>query len=231
MVDTMASDDVNAWRKLERARLIAAREALDAAALERFRQRIDAHLWRSFPGLASATLAFCWPIRKEYDARGLTQRLRDRGAVTALPVVVAAGQPLVFREWHPGVALGSGTLGIPYPVDSDPVVPTAVLVPMNGWDEAGHRLGYGGGFFDRTLAGLTPRAVAIGVGYELARMKSIRPQSWDVPMDWVVTERGTYRRDPEGLVFLGEPPAGEPGAASSPVCYADEIDPGRLDIG
>jgi 5-formyltetrahydrofolate cyclo-ligase len=231
MVDTMASDDVNAWRKVERARLIAAREALDAEALERFRQRIDAHLWRSFPGLASAKLAFCWPIRNEYDARGLTQRLRDRGAVTALPVVVAAGQPLLFREWHPGVALASGPLGIPYPVDSDPVVPTAVLVPMNGWDDTGHRLGYGGGFFDRTLAGLTPRAVAIGVGYELARIKSIRPQGWDVPMDWVVTERGTYRRDPEGLVFLGEPPAGEPSAASSPVCYADEIDPGRVGTG
>lgn len=220
------TETTGAWRKRERVRLIAAREALDATTVERFRHRIDAHLWRSFPGLASARLAFFWPIRKEYDARGLAERLRDRGAVTALPVVVAAGQPLVFREWHPGAPLASGPLGIPYPVDSELVAPTVVLVPMNGWDEAGHRLGYGGGYFDRTLASLTPRAVAIGVGYELARMKSIRPQSWDVPMDWVVTERGTYRRDPEGLVFLGEPPAGEPSAASSPVCYADEFDPG-----
>lgn len=224
----MTVDEVKAWRRVERDRLIAAREGLDAATLELLRQRIDAHLWRSFPGLAAATLAFCWPIRREYDARRLAQRLRECGAVTALPVVVAPRQPLVFREWHPGVTLASGPLGIPYPVGSDLVVPTAVLVPMNGWDEAGYRLGYGGGFFDRTLASLTKKPVVIGVSYELARMTTIRPQSWDIPMDWVVTERGTYRRDPQGLVFLGEPVAGEPSALASPVCYAPEVDPERF---
>jgi 5-formyltetrahydrofolate cyclo-ligase len=222
----MTADDVKAWRKTERARLIAARESLDAARLEIFRRRIDAHLGRAFPGLAAAKLAFCWPIRGEYDARHFAQQLCEGGAVTALPVVVARREPLVFREWRPGVALASGPLGIPYPVDSDPVVPTAVLVPMIGWDEAGYRLGYGGGFFDRTLASLATKPVAIGVSYELARMKTIRPQSWDVPMDWVVTERGIYRRDPEGLVFLGEPVAGELGPLASPVCYAAEIEPG-----
>jgi 5-formyltetrahydrofolate cyclo-ligase len=200
----MTADEVKSWRKAERARLIAARESLAPATREVARQRIDAHLWHSFPDLATATLAFCWPIRGEYDARRLAQRLRECGAVTALPVVVAPRQPLAFREWHPGVALASGPLGIPYPVGSDHVVPTAALLPMNGWDEAGYRLGYGGGFFDRTLASLATKPVVIGVSYELARMQTIRPQSWDIPMDWVVTERGTYRRDPEGLVFLGE---------------------------
>jgi 5,10-methenyltetrahydrofolate synthetase len=223
----MTADQVKSWRKAERERLIAARESLDAATLALWRQRIDAHLWRSFPGLAAATLAFCWPIRGEYDARRLTDRLRERGAVTALPVVVALRQPLVFREWHPGVALASGPLGIPYPVSSETVLPTAVLVPMNGWDEAGYRLGYGSGFFDRTLASLARKPVVIGVSYELAKLKTIRPQSWDIPMDWVVTERGIYRRDPDGLVSLGEPLAGEPSALASPVCYAVEIDPGR----
>jgi 5,10-methenyltetrahydrofolate synthetase len=200
----MTPDDLKSWRKGERDRLIAARESLDVATLERFREHIDAYLWRLLPDLAAARLAFCWPIRKEYDARRLTQRLRDNGAITALPVVVAPRQPLVFREWHPGVALASGPLGIPYPADSDPVVPTAALVPMNGWDEAGYRLGYGGGFFDRTLASLAPKPVVIGVSYELARMTTIRPQPWDIPMDWIVTERGLYRRDRDGLVFLGE---------------------------
>jgi len=227
----MTADELKSWRKAERARLIAAREALDAAALARLRQRIDGHLWRSFPGLASAKLAFCWPIRGEYDARPLLERFRALGAVTALPVVVASGQPLVFREWHPGVALASGPLGIPYPVDSEPVAPSVALLPMLGWDEAGYRLGYGGGFFDRTLASLARKPVVIGVGYELARTMSIRPQAWDVPMDWVVTERGIYRRDPEGLMFLGEPVAGEPGTLASPVCYAAEVDPGRFDGG
>jgi 5-formyltetrahydrofolate cyclo-ligase len=102
---------------------------------------------------------------------------------------------------------------------------------MLGWDEAGYRLGYGAGFFDRTLASLTPKPAVIGVSYELGKLKTIHPQSWDVPMDWVVTERGTYRRDPEGLVFLGEAMAGEPGASASPVCYADEVDPGHFGAG
>jgi 5-formyltetrahydrofolate cyclo-ligase len=225
----MRLEELTSWRKAERARLIGAREALDAATLERLRLSIDGHLERSFPGLAAAKLAFCWPIRGEYDARPLLHTLRHRGALTALPVVVAPKQPLVFREWHPGVALASGPLGIPFPPASELVMPTALLLPMVGWDEAGYRLGYGAGFFDLTLASLPKRPVVIGVGYELARMPSIHPQSWDVPMDWVVTERGVYRRDPQGLVFLGVGAAGEPSALTSPVCYADEIAPEYFD--
>ncbi len=225
----MKLEELTSWRRAERARLIAAREALDAATLERLRLCIDAHLERSFPGLAAAKLAFCWPIRGEYDARPLLRGLRSRGALTALPVVVASKQPLVFREWHPGVALAAGPLGIPFPTDSELVTPTAVLLPVVGWDEAGYRLGYGAGFFDLTLASLPKRPVVIGVGYELARMPSIHPQSWDVPMDWVVTERGVYRRDPQGLMFLGVGAAGEPRALTSPVCYADEIAPEYFD--
>jgi 5,10-methenyltetrahydrofolate synthetase len=225
MLAAVATDDVKAWRTRQRRELIAARERLDRAALEAVRQRIDTHLWRAFPGLVSAKLGFCWPIRGEYDARSLAQRLRERGAVTALPVVITPGQPLLFREWYPGVALATDALGIPYPVSSDTVVPTAVLLPMNGWDQRGYRLGYGSGYFDRTLASWAAKPAVIGVSYELARMETIRPQSWDVPMDWVVTERGVYRRDPDGLAFLGAPVAGEPSALASPVCYAPEVDP------
>src|SRR5690349_20170938 len=166
------------WRKAERARLIAAREALTAEQLEAFRQRIDRSLERAFPGLATARLAFCWPIRGEYDARHIARTLRERGAVTAQPVVVAPRQPLAFREWHPGVELAKGPLDIPYPASSREIVPNAVLLPMNGWDEAGFRLGYGGGFFDRTLEALKKKPAVIGISYELARMQTIRPQPW-----------------------------------------------------
>jgi 5,10-methenyltetrahydrofolate synthetase len=214
------------WRKAERQRLIAARMALDHATLERLRLRIDGHLERSFPGIATARLAFCWPIKGEYDARHLAKTLRERGASTLLPVVVAPKQPLIFREWHPGIEMAAGPLDIPYPVNSPEVVPNAVLLPMNGWDQAGYRLGYGGGFFDRTLISFSKKPAVIGVTYEMARMQTIRPQSWDVPVDWLVTERGVYRRDGDKLVFLGEPPAGEPSALASPVCYANEIAPG-----
>jgi 5-formyltetrahydrofolate cyclo-ligase len=139
---------------------------------------------------------------------------------------VAPRQPLEFREWHPGVELATGPLDIPYPARSPVVVPDAVLLPMNGWDQAGYRLGYGGGFFDRTLASFSKKPAVIGVAYEIARMETIHPQSWDIPVDWVVTERGVYRRDGDRLAFLGVPPAGEPSSLSSPVCYADEIAPG-----
>jgi len=200
----MEGRELSEWRRARRQRLIAAREALEAAALERLRRRIDAALERSFPGLATARLAFCWPIRGEYDARHLARTLRGRGALTALPVVVAPRQPLVFREWHPGVELAMGALGIRYPKASAEVVPEAVLLPMNGWDRAGYRLGYGGGFFDRTLAALPNKPVVIGISYELARMDTIHPQPWDIPVDWVVTERGVYRRDPDGLAFVGD---------------------------
>jgi 5-formyltetrahydrofolate cyclo-ligase len=160
----MTPDELTRWRKAERRRLLAAREALGADALERARLRIDTHLERAFPGLASARLAFCWPVRGEYDARPLVQALRGRGAVTALPVVAAPGRPLEFRAWHPGIPLAAGPLGIPYPEASETIVPTVILVPMIGWDAAGHRLGYGGGYFDLTLAALDPRPTSIGVG-------------------------------------------------------------------
>ena len=182
---------------------------------------MDVTLERSFPGLARCRFAFCWPIKGEYDARHLARTLRARGALTALPVVVAPKTPLIFREWHPGVNMAMGALNIPYPVGSAEIIPQAVLLPMNGWDPQGYRLGYGAGFFDRTLASLPKRPLTIGVTYELAKMDTIHPQSWDIPLDYVVTERGVYRRDPEGLAFLGEPEPGDSSLAS-PVCYADE---------
>src|SRR5512134_467093 len=187
---------LKAWRKAERERLIAARVAVEPLQLDSWRRRMDITLERSFPGLARCRLAFCWPIRGEYDARHLARTLRTRGTLTALPVVVAPKTPLVFREWHPGIALAQGALGIPYPAQSRELSPDAVLLPMNGLDGEGYRLGYGGGFFDRTLAALAPRPLVIGVTYEMARMPTIHPQDWDIPVDCVVTERALYRIGP-----------------------------------
>ena len=227
----MTPEDLKTWRKTLRARLIAARGALNRETLTRHRESIDQHLQRGFPGLARGVLAFCWPHKGEYDARFLAHALREGGVSTALPVVVAPRTPLVFREWHPGVALESGPLGIPFPASSPEVQPDSVLVPLVGFDDAGYRLGYGGGFFDRTLASLPQKPVVIGVGYESAHLDTIHPQAHDVPMDWIVTERGIYRRDGGRLEFLGAPAAGDPSAVSSPVCYACELDPGYFGDG
>jgi len=222
----MDQQALRSWRRETRERLVNARLALRTDKLDTWRTKIDAFIERSFPGLARAKLALCWPIRNEYDARHLARRLREKGALTALPAVVAPRQPLVFREWHPGVRLEIGALDIPYPVDSPEVVPDAVLLPMNGWDARGYRLGYGGGFFDRTLAAAPKKPLVIGAAYEMARLETIHPQNWDVPVDWLVTERGVYRRDPEGLEYLGTPPSGDASNRASPVCYAAELAPG-----
>lgn len=199
----MQGEALKRWRRAERLRLVASREALAHDTLESWRLHIDRHLSREFGALAQGVLAFCWPIRNEYDARHIVKTLRERGALTALPVLVAPKAPLAFREWFPGVPLAEGPLGIPYPVGSRELQPDHVLLPMNGWDANGYRLGYGGGYFDRTLASLASKPMVIGVSYECARIETIHPQPWDVPVDWVVTERGVYRRGAAGLAFLG----------------------------
>lgn len=182
------------WRRLLREALVARRMAVDPATIGAWRIAIDQHLERSFPDLARGVIGLCWPIRNEYDARHLAARLRARGAITALPVVIGRGQPLVFRAWRPGVTMAMGAMEIPYPADTEAVAPDSLLVPMNGFDEGGYRLGYGAGFFDRTLAALPVLPRLIGVTYEIAAVSTIHPQPHDIPMHFVVTERGVYRR-------------------------------------
>ena len=194
------------WRKTLRSELLARRQALPADQVQACRLSMDRHLQHGFPDLAKGVAAFCWPIRKEYDARHLMRDLRRRGATTALPVVLAPKSPLVFREWHPGVAMALGKLDIPYPATGAELRPDTVLLPMNGFDRQGYRLGYGGGFFDRTLEALRDRKpLVIGVTYESCAIETLHPQPWDIPVDYVVTERGLYRRNPDALAFLGEP--------------------------
>jgi 5,10-methenyltetrahydrofolate synthetase len=225
----MDEASLRAHRRALRERLLAARLALDAATLADHREAIDRHIERGFPGLATRTVAVCWPYKNEYDARFLARRLRERGARTALPVVVGPRRPMLFREWHPGVTLARGVYDIPYPASTPEVVPEALIVPMNGFDDGGYRLGYGGGFFDRTLAAIRAtghRVVAIGVAFEQARIgDALHPQPFDVPMDYVVTERGIHERREGRLEFLGAPSAGEASERASPVCFAGEIDP------
>jgi len=106
--------------------------------------------------------------------------------------VVGADAPLAFSAWQAGAELVDDAYGIPVPARFEVVVPEVVLVPLNAFDAAGYRLGYGGGFFDRTLAALRPAPVSVGLGFELGRVPSIRPEAHDMPLDWIVTERGTF---------------------------------------
>jgi len=180
------------WRKRMRARLIAQRMELTATQRREWGRAISASLDAGFPLLAGMAVAFCWPYKGEFDARFAMRRFRERGATTALPVVAAKASPLEFRRWWPGVALKRGAYDIPEPDGTEFVVPDAAFVPMNGFDQQGYRLGYGGGYFDRTLAAAAPRPLAIGVAFEFARLPSIWPQPHDIAMDFVVTEAGLH---------------------------------------
>jgi 5,10-methenyltetrahydrofolate synthetase len=95
--------------------------------------------------------------------------------------------------------MAEGVYGIPYPLDTPVLSPAAALVPVNGFDEEGFRLGYGGGYFDRTLAALDPRPVTIGLGYEISRIPTIHPRPHDIPLDFFVSEVGILARDPGGV--------------------------------
>ena len=128
-----------------------------------------------------------WPLRGELNLINWMHAAQKRGVRIALPVVEAKAQPLIFREWTPDCKMEKSVWNIPIPSDTATLTPTVVISPLVGYDSNCFRLGYGGGFFDRTLAALTPRAFVIGVGHPCAEIPTIYPQAHDIPMDVIVT--------------------------------------------
>jgi 5-formyltetrahydrofolate cyclo-ligase len=189
MADPEQARDVARWRKAERERLIGARRAFpmqfraDQAVL--IVQALDEII--AATGIAKPAVSVYWPIQGEPDLRPWMHALFQSGKDVALPVAIALAQPLVFREWRPDARLARGLWGIPYPADGEVMVPNVVIAPVVGYDRRCYRLGYGGGFFDRTLAQLNPKPLTIGVGYPGAELHTIYPQPHDIAMDWVIT--------------------------------------------
>ena len=187
-----------AYRRSLRRRLIERRLALSSEQCAHFSARLCRHLRENFPQLAAMRVAFCWPMRHEPDLRPLIEDWIGAGTSgfdALLPVVLEENSPLAFRSWSPGTLMANDRYGIPTPGNGDFVTPDALLLPVNAFDAAGYRLGYGGGYFDRTLASLNAsdqRPLAIGVGFELARVDSIRPEAHDLPLDAIVTEAGVH---------------------------------------
>jgi 5-formyltetrahydrofolate cyclo-ligase len=201
-------DEIKRWRKEQRARLIARRQAIPQPERQRLQPLIIGFIERHFPELASGLIGFYWPFRGEVGLHGLIRRLVAQGARAALPVVVEKGQPLEFWAWRPGAPLARGVWNIPIPAEREVVRPTGLLVPLVGFDADGFRLGYGGGYYDRTLAAMAPKPLTIGIGFELGRLPTIHPQPHDVPMDAIVTEAGVATANsppiwgPEGIAAV-----------------------------
>jgi 5-formyltetrahydrofolate cyclo-ligase len=187
-------DNITRWRKNERERLITRRLAISNNERVDCGRHIATHLDTLLPDLGGISVSLYWPFRGEPDLRGWAAAIRARGATCALPVVVQKDAPLVFRLWRNGEPLVPGVWNIPIPRDSEELVPDVVVAPVVGFDRQGFRLGYGGGFYDRTLAALTKKPRFVGVGYSQAAIATIYPLPHDIPMDVTVTEEAIVKR-------------------------------------
>jgi 5-formyltetrahydrofolate cyclo-ligase len=198
------TQDIMHWRKAQRAELLDRRLAARQAERRQWNEAITNLLVECFPLLPWMVVGAYWPYKGEFDPRFAIRHLRARGARAALPVVVEKSAPLQFREWWPGAPMASGVFGLPVPEGTPVLRPHALLIPPVGFDSRGYRLGYGGGYFDRTLAAMEIQPLKIGVAFELSRMASIRPQPHDIAMDFIVTELGIHRVSDHGLELVAD---------------------------
>jgi len=180
--------EIRQWRKEQRDVLLKSRVSTEMALRREWNQKIEFHLRELILQLGVKTIGFYWPFKGEFDARPLANELIATGVTTALPVVVEPKMPLEFRRWTPESVMEPGVYGIPIPREVEIVIPELLLAPMVGFDRAGYRLGYGGGYYDRTFAAISPKPYAIGIAYELSRLETIHPQAHDIPVDAVITE-------------------------------------------
>jgi 5,10-methenyltetrahydrofolate synthetase len=207
----MTPDENKQWRKGERARLIAQRVAIPDEQRERWTERIIASL-EPIVMAADGPVSVYWPFRGEPNLRPLMRRMVAAGKVVALPAVVQPRHPLEFRPWTPGCTMELGVWNIPIPATAERVVPRLLLSPVVGFDPQLYRLGYGGGFYDRTLAALSGPRTVVGVGFDVQAIETIHPMTHDIPMDRIVSQSG----------FAGERGRNAEAELSSPACLLAE---------
>jgi 5,10-methenyltetrahydrofolate synthetase len=185
-------ENLAAWRRETRARLIEARQKIPAGDHQRWSLLIEAFVEEALSALPPQTFSFYWPFRGEVDLRALAERLEMKGWKPSLPSVVGKGKALEFLRWVSGAEMDIQSFGIPVPRVRELVHPTVIIMPLVGFDAQNYRLGYGAGYFDITLANRDPLPRTLGIGFELSRLETIHPIPTDVPVDLIVTEAGIH---------------------------------------
>ena len=193
----MTMQGIAAKRAQLRRQALARRARLATELGAEAAARLAEHGMALLRAMPEAVVAGYVPVRGEIDVMPLLRALHAAGHTLALPVVARRDAPLVFRQWRPGVALEKGAFGIPVPpADAPELRPDVVLAPLAAFDARGHRLGYGGGYYDRTLASLRAQApvLAAGCAYAGQEVPRIPHLPTDEPLDIILTERDIRRR-------------------------------------
>jgi 5-formyltetrahydrofolate cyclo-ligase len=180
--------DLLAIKRAAREAAFARRFGFDPQAAGR---ALTAHVLRECPPPQGAVVAGFWPIGDEIDIRPLLHALYDRGHQIALPVTPRRGEPLSFRGWQPGDVMIPERFGTMRPIGAV-LIPDMLLIPLLAFDSRGGRLGYGGGFYDRTLAGL-PGRLRLGCAFAAQQVDAVPVGPYDMRLDAVATENGIVR--------------------------------------
>ena len=191
-----SAEDKARERKALRAALLEARLALpDRRERARALQQVM-RIW--LVGRADTVIGAYWPIKGEFDPLPALHRWKEDGELQGeatrkrigLPVVDKVHKTLTFHAWYPGCPMEEDAYGIPKPKGTEVVVPTLLFVPCVGYAAGGYRLGYGGGFYDRTLATLQPKPLTVGLGFGTGFLDDFEPEPHDVPLDAILNDHG-----------------------------------------
>ena len=195
----MEMPETTEWKNRER-RAAAARRTEAFAAFPDAGYRLAAHFHDSVRLPRGAIVSGYWPLPGELDVRPLLHQIHDAGHPIALPVVIAKAQPLLFRRWVPGTPLVQGSFKVMTPPEgAQELEPNVLMVPLLAFDAAGYRLGYGGGFYDRTLEKRRREAhsghpvLAVGIAFAAQETESLPRGPFDQRLDWIATEAWARR--------------------------------------
>ena len=183
-------------KKRLRAELLHARQQMPDRQV-----RVDAlqrvmRIW--LVGRPDTVIGAYWPIKGEFDPLPALHRWKEDGELQGnaqrlrigLPVVNKEHKTLTFHAWYPGCPMDEDAYGIPKPKDTELVVPSLLFVPCVGYGAGGYRLGYGGGFYDRTLAALAPKPYTVGLGFTIGYVDDLEPEAHDQPLDAILNDNG-----------------------------------------